>query len=263
MSVRNVFKMTALSLVLAAGAASAQAGRDDDEVVEKVAVRNRLYLVEKRFEVGGHVGLSLLPRLTEHYNFNLSVGYNLVEWFAFEARLGYAYAQQTTLAEDVQTKSGQTLPRINEFSNLWQMGFNGVVGVRFQPIYGKINLLAELPVHFQLYLWAGGGVGTFSRESLQLCVQRSGSTCNGFYREGDAAPVIKPLVSLALGFRFFIANRHGVKLEARTWSWPDSYFVNIERAAVTPSNPTANGTLAPNAGFTTLSQLDLGYSFLF
>ncbi len=37
------------------------------------------------------------------------------------------------------------------------MGVNGSIGARWQPIYGKINLIAELPVHFQLYLWAGGG----------------------------------------------------------------------------------------------------------
>ncbi|MCU0699525.1 MAG: outer membrane beta-barrel domain-containing protein [Myxococcaceae bacterium] len=265
MSVRNVFKMTALSLVLAAGAASAQAVGEGDELVEKVAVRNRLYMVERRFEIGGNVGFTLLPRLTDHYNFNASAAYNVVEWFAVEARVGYAYSRQTSLADQVKEafSSQNTLPKINDFSDLWQMGFNGVVGARFQPIYGKLNLLAELPVHFQLYLWAGGGVGSFTRESLLICPQRSGSSCTGYFREGDNPPVIKPIVSLALGFRFFVANRHAVRLEARTWSWLDSYYVGVDRPMVTANNPTAGGMLSPNAGVTTLSQIDLGYSFVF
>jgi hypothetical protein len=32
---------------------------------------------------------------------------------------------------------------------------------------------------------------------------------------------------------------------------------------VTANNPTAGGMLSPNAGVTTLSQIDLGYSFVF
>lgn len=260
MSVRNGFKMTALSLVLAAGVASAQSG-EGDELVEKVAVRNRLYLVERRFEIGANVGFSLLPRLTDHYNFNASAAYNVAEWFAVEVRVGYAYSRQTSLADQVKEAfSSQTsLPRLNDFSDLWQMGVNGVVGARFQPIYGKLNLLAELPVHFQLYLWAGGGLGTFTRESLLICPQRSGNSCNGYLREDK----LSPIVSLALGFRFFVANRHAIRLEARTWSWLDSYWVGVDRAAITATNPTQGGMLSPNAGITTLSQIDLGYSFVF
>ena len=49
------------------------------------------------------------------------------------------------------------------------MKANGAIGVRWMPIYGKIGLLAELPVHFQFYLWGGGGAGTFRRESIIYC----------------------------------------------------------------------------------------------
>lgn len=261
MSIRNVFGVSALSLVMFASSAFAQSAEDEAELVEKVAVRNRLYLVEKRFELGANFGLSLLPQLTDHFNFTASAAYNLVEWLGLEARIGYAYSRQTSLADQVKqaflVQNGLT--RINDFSNLWQMGFNGLVGVRFQPIYGKVNLLAELPVHFQLYLWAGAGAGLFNRESLLICTQRSGSTCNQYFTETK----VSPIVSLALGFRFFIANKHGVKLEARTYSYLDSYWLNVDRANISQANPTAGGMAAPDPGISTISQLDLGYSFLF
>ncbi|MDP3503066.1 MAG: outer membrane beta-barrel domain-containing protein [Myxococcales bacterium] len=261
MSVRNVFQVSALSLVMLASSAWAQSAEDEAELVEKVAVRNRLFNVANRWEVGGNVGFTLLPRLTDHYNFNVSVGYNVAEWLAVELRAGYAFSRQTSLADQVKqaflTQMG--LSRINDFTDLWQMGVNGVVGVRFQPIYGKLNLLAELPVHFQLYLWAGGGAGLFSRESLLICLQRTGSGCGQYYTETK----VSPIVSLALGFRFFIADKHAVRLEARTWSFLDSYFVNVDRANVSAANPTAGGMSSPNAGVTTISQIDLGYSFVF
>ncbi len=260
MSFRTVCGVSALSLVMVAGNAWAQAA-DEAELVEKVAVRNRLFTVANRWEVGGNVGFTLLPQLTDHFNFNASVAYNLVEWLAVEARVGYAYSRQTALADQVKsaflTQASRT--RINDFSNMWQMGPNGVAGIRFQPVYGKLNLLAEVPVHFQLYLWAGGGVGLFERSSLLICTQRSGSTCNGYLAESK----VSPLVSLALGFRFFIIGKHAVRLEVRTWSYLDSYFVEVDRAQVTANNPTAGGRAAPSAGITTLSQIDLGYSFVF
>jgi outer membrane beta-barrel protein len=139
------------------------------------------------------------------------------------------------------------------------MGPNGVVGARFQPIYGKLNLMAELPVHFQLYLWAGGGAGLFNRRSLLICPSRSGSRCDGYFTETK----VSPLVSLALGFRFFIAGQHAVRIEARTWSFLDSYYVNVDRNASSPANPTAGGMPSRDAGITTISQIDLGYSFVF
>ena len=261
MSVRNVFQVSALSLVMLASSAWAQSAEDEAELVEKVAVRNRLFMVEKRWEVGGNVGFTLLPRLTDHYNFNASVGYNVAEWLAIELRAGYAYSRQTSLADQVRTEflRQMNMAQINDFSDMWQMSLNGVVGVRFQPIYGKLNLLAELPVHFQLYFWAGGGAGLLNRESLLICLQRSGSGCGQYFNETK----VSPLVSLALGFRFFIAEKHAVRLEARTWSFLDSYFIEVNRANVGVANPTAGGRASPNAGVTTISQIDLGYSFLF
>ena len=131
MSVRNVFQVSALSLVMLASSAWAQSAEDEAELVEKVAVRNRLFNVEKRWEVGGNVGFTLLPRLTDHYNLNVSVGYNVAEWLGLELRAGYAISRQTSLADQVKQAflTQMNLPRINDFSDLWQMTANGVVGV--------------------------------------------------------------------------------------------------------------------------------------
>ncbi len=276
---RKTLKLLGCLVVLSSGLAFAQEEDEaGEELVEKVAVRNRLFSVSGKFELGGNVGLSLLPKLTEHYNLNLSVAYNFADWLGLEARGGYAIGRLTSLAQQIQEDPGSaTTMRISDASDLWQMTGHGVLGLRFQPIYGKLNLMAELPVHFQLYAWLGGGVAALKRESLVLCPDRP--ACNAYLADTDGdgsadrvgvSPFhtenkISPLVSLALGFRFFIGNEadHSIKLEARSWHYLDSYLVDIRKADVNVGNPTGGGMESPNAGITNLVQLDLGYAFIF
>jgi len=258
-----------LAVLLTAGGAFAA---DEGELVEKVAVRNRLYEVGGRWEVGGNIGFSVMPRLTDHYNLNVSGAYNFLDWLALELRGGYAISMHTSLARQIQDDfyTNTSISKANDLSDLWEMKANGIIGLRFQPIYGKINLMAEIPLHFQLYAWAGGGVGLFYRESLVICpVKTNASECGEYFTENK----VSPIVSLALGFRFFIpgvtsrgnvvGQRHSVKLEVRDWSWLDSYYVGVDRAASSPSNPTAGGMQAPNAGITNLVMIDIGYAFIF
>lgn len=251
---RTTLNLMGCLVLLTAGAAFAE--DETDQLVEKVAVRNRLFSVEGRWEVGANAGFSILSRLTDHYNLNASVAYNPKDWFGLELRVGYAISRHTSLADQIQTDffANNTISKANDAADLWEMTANGVVGARFQPIYGKINLMSELPVHFQFYLWAGGGVGYLKRESMVLCAQKvSARECGAFLTENK----VSPLVSLALGFRFFIAQQHSVKFEVRDWSYLDSYQVNVDRATGT------GGMNSPNAGITNLVQFDVGYAFIF
>ncbi len=257
---RKTLNLMSCLVMLTASVAFAE--DEGDELVEKVAVRNRLFSVEGKWEVGGNVGFSLLSRLTDHYNLNVSVAYNVKDWFGLELRGGYALSRHTSLADQIQTDffANNTISKANDAADLWEMTANAVIGARFQPIYGKINLMSELPVHFQFYLWAGGGFGLLKRESMVLCTNKSSArVCDAFLTETKPSP----LVSIALGFRFFVLSGHSIKVEVRDWSYLDSYFVNVDRAAATPGNPTAGGTLSPNAGITNLVQFDLGYAFIF
>lgn len=266
-----------MGCLVALASSAAFAEEEGDELVEKVAVRNRLFSVEGRFEVGANVGFSLLSRLTEHYNFNASVAWNVKDWLALEVRGGYAFSRLTSLAEQIQGDffANTTISKANDAADAWRMNGHGVLGLRFQPIYGKINLVAELPVHFQLYFWIGGGVGGFQRESIVMCPDKA--ACTAYLADGDGdgsadrlGPTpfvvdtrVGPLASLALGFRFFVTSGHSLRLEVRDWSFLDSYFINIDRATSSVGNPTSGGMASPNAGITNLMQIDIGYAFIF
>jgi outer membrane beta-barrel protein len=257
-------------LSLAASGAVAQEADDTEaQLIEKVVVRNRLHTMEKRFELSPSVGFTIVTRLTEHYNFNIGAAYNFTNTLAAEIRGGYAYSRQTGLARQVgehllQRNPATEVTITDDLSNLWEMKANGIIGGRWAPLYGKINLMAELPVHFQTYLWAGAGAGTFHRESLVVCfgpvssAQRQSGQCPERLTEDKTTFI----VSGALGFRFFTHQHGGLRLEVRSMLFPDSFREQVNRKEAEDGN-RSTGTEASNPGLTNLVLFDLGYTFLF
>jgi outer membrane beta-barrel protein len=265
---------TLASLILALTALSA-AGQEE-QLLEEAVVRNRLYRPAGNLELSPSFGVSVLTYLTAHYTFDVGVAYNLFDTLAVEGRAGYALSRHTGLARSISESflNRDDKKITDELADLWRMNLHGVAGVRWAPVYGKLSLMAEVPAHFQAYLWAGGGLASFQRQSLIQCVQvvnrdlgicddrtdplnRSTASENFWVKESRVAPV----VSAAVGFRFFAFERHGVKLELRDWVFRDMYRVQLSREDWEAGRET--GMPAPSPGLTHLVQFDLGYTFLF
>src|SRR4051794_39138674 len=120
---RHAALLLTLLLSTAAPAAHAQ------EALEQVVVRNRAHTVAGKLEVSADFGLGVFNRLTQHYDFSLSAGWNFAESFALEARAGYAVSSQTGLAQHVAQNLLSRDPNgsdgeavvVNDLGNLWQM----------------------------------------------------------------------------------------------------------------------------------------------
>jgi outer membrane beta-barrel protein len=242
----------------------AGAARAEDEVIERVVVRNRLFDVGGRLELSPSVGVMLLTRLTDHYTLSADAAFNVHNTLALQARASVAYTRQTGLARRIAQQFLERDPalgieRADDLSDAWEMRGNLVGGLRWAPIYGKISLLAELPVHFQAYLSAGGGVGSFHRQSLVYCrslLSRDDGTCSEWMTEDRLAPV----VSGALGIRFFSTQQGSLRFEVRDYAFQDSYLVNIDRTVAEAGGDTGEPA---RAGFTHLVLFDIGYAFIF
>ncbi len=253
---------------------------------EKVVVRNRQFAVDGKLEGNLGVGLTVVNYLTDHTNLSGSLAYNFTEQLALEVGGGYALSRHTNVAdaaahEVVTADPSVQQKKVNDFSDLWQMGWSATGALRWAPIYGKLNIAAELPVHFQFYLLAGGGAGGMSRDSLVYCigspVNRKSATCSP--SESGAADnltplhssAIKPLAMAGAGLRFFINKWSGLRLEVRDVAFPDSYRVDILRVdsekdvgAASGGDASATaGRQADSPGFTHLVFFQIGASFLF
>ena len=229
---------------------------------ERVVVRHRLYTSSGKLELSASAGLTPVDFLTDHKSLALGLGYNLAEQWALELEGGYALSRHTRVAQGAAARVVTTDPAkgqasVDDFSDLWQMTWNTTLVLRWTPIYGKINLAAELPVHFQAYLVAGGGAGRMVRDSLVYCVgaptSRPAATCDppsAGAGPNDLTPLhetaLKPLAAFGGGLRFFVSQRVGVRVEVRDLAFPDSYRVGIDRAAV-EQDPSARGS-APGHG---------------
>ena len=261
----SIFAAFFVGLLVASSASAAEAERG---ALENVVVRNRLHLLQGKFEVSVVAGLSLVNRLTEHYDFNLGVAYNLTEAWALEARGGYALSGQTALARQVGSSLLSRAPSgdaaqavvVNDLSGLWEMKANGVVGARWAPLYGKISLLAAASVHYQAYVWAGLGGASFHRRSLVYCravVDRAAGTC-GDWLSADRATV---LGSGAFGLRFFTGQHGALTLEMRNYIFGDRFLVKVDRSVSEAGGTT--GTLSPRPGLINLVLLNVGYTVIF
>lgn len=273
MRARTLRFLVSVALLLVAPGALAQ---EQEELIDNVVVRNRLFRPAGNLELSVGVGLPVLTHLTAHYTLDVGLGYNLFDTLALEARAGWALSRQTGLA---RTISESFLDRedkkiTDELEDLWQMNLHGVAGVRWAPVYGKLSLVADIPAHFQAYLWAGGGLGSFRRQSiiqcanvvdrdLGICDDRSDPLDRGTAKENFWVSEMRvaPVGSAAVGFRFFVGERHGLRLEVRDWIFQDQYRVGLSRDDWESGRET--GTFSESPGLTHLVQFDLGYTFLF
>ena len=254
-------RMIAMVFVLGALQVPLAAFADVGGIQNESAVARRLYQLEGRTEVGVGFGFPIVSRFVDQFQLQLTVSRSLVEWLAVEARGGYSFGVATSLANDLRSKveSNSSIRTVSDFADFWHMAAHGVLGFRFQPLYGKISLLGELPVHFQVYAWLGGGAAQLRRESPVLCVDGN-NPCQSYWKQER----VSPLLSAALGIRFFLGSpNHLVRFELRDSSYLDSYYLDVDRQQVRSDGPTAGGRLAPSPPITAVVSGDVGYSFVF
>lgn len=252
-----------------------------DEVVEKVVVRNRKYQSLETFELNPMVGFSITNRMTSQTNFQLGLAYNLTENFALEARGGYAIGDLTSVGEQAREgvmNANPFLPTSNptpdEFKDLWRLQWQALLMPRWTPIYGKLNLVTELPIHFQAYLSLGGGAVGLEQDSVVYCQNGTSSTGDG--RSSQCGGYLKEdRITWALagggGFRFMIVDdvwafeQIALRLELFDIAYPDEYRKNIDRKASEqerPGDPPGQGTVT-GAGLTNVLFFNAGLSVAF
>ncbi len=236
-----------------------------DEVLERVVVRNRLYNVAGRLELAPSVGFSFVDKLTSHITLGGGVAYNIFESLAVEGRANYVLSRHTGLADRISAKflsrdPSFGLQQVDDLSDLWEMKWNVMGGLRWAPIYGKLSMLSELPIHYQTYLWVGGGLGGLHRESVVYCrsvASREAGTCNDWRTDERVSQV----GSVALGMRFFVGKAGSLKLELRDYVFADQYLVEIDRLKAEMGEAT--GTPSDQVGLTHVFVFDIGYAFTF
>jgi outer membrane beta-barrel protein len=260
--------LTTLATLLVAAVVAPDYARADD-VVERVVVRNRKYTTWQKFEVTPTVGFSLTSRLTSNMNFQLGLAYNFSEIFALELRPGFNLGSLTEVGEDARDRIfskgavGEIESTVDDFPDMWTMEWQALLMPRWTPIYGKLNLVTELPIHFQAYLTAGGGAVGLARESIAYC-QTGGANppeCGDGYHDETKTTW---LAAGGGGMRFFVSDMVLLRLELLDFIHPDEYrtgFVLQDARREPPGSKPQQGSI--ETGLTNVLMFNLGASVLF
>jgi outer membrane beta-barrel protein len=221
-------------------------------------VQHKLHTMSARWEFGLTIGTVLNTSLIDSSGLLIDVTWHPNEWLDFGGELLGNLTGLSQLSENVRSDLCRTPPACrsaaqhkDELSNDNQLRLGAFAVGRLAPIYGKFNLAAELPVHFQAYLLGGAGGAAVHRESVNLCAQPGTAACTA-YQSTDA---FKPVGELGFGFRFYLGRSWSLRTEVRAWLFGSSYKTGNDLTV--PSSGTAQGYLA------LIATVDGGVSFLF
>ena len=205
---------TALSSPASAGTQPAQKALEEkNNRPTQDVVQNRFFLKDGRFELAAVGGYVPNNPMVQRAGGGMFVGYHLSEKFAAEGAVMYFPDRSGNdlkgltqkLVEIASDRSGQS-----EFEQpVEKMMLGSTFVARWSPIYGKINLLGENVLNFDLYFV--GGLGMISAKRYYVSANDDGSLALRFDKPQVSIPV-----NAGLGINFFINQSLAVKIDARS-----------------------------------------------
>jgi outer membrane beta-barrel protein len=224
------------------------------EAKEPVVV-GQMYDLGGRFEIMLTPSMSVFDKYTQHYATSLGLAYFLNDYIGFEVDGGYAFISgDKKLLTAIVDNGADTLDQYEitklPLSDLKYMKWWAGGGFVFNPLYGKLNLSAELAVSFHLYLVAGGGVAQFNYHELSF------ANPNLLYEKVTVDVGVKPVFYFGGGLRFHINKTWSMRVELRDIVLKDTYRAQKPGTTATAENITIDDFVHTN-----LVRLSACYAF--
>lgn len=186
-------------------------------------VQNRFFLKAKRFEISPTFGYVPNNPMVKRYVGSVLGAYHFSETFAAEGAFLYSPdGGQGDLKDLTHTLVGiaeQGSGKIAFQQPLDKMVMGATFAARWAPFYGKINLLGETVLNFDIY--GVGGVGMLSLQSYYAKYDsKQPSDIKTVLHENGRKAKLTP--NLGLGLNFFINSTIALKLDGRSYFYVDT-----------------------------------------
>lgn len=190
------------------------------------AVQNRFFEKSQRFEIAPVIGLVPNNPMVRRYTGGVLVAYHFSENFAAGGQLIYS----PDLGKSDLKGLTNTLVQIAHSSDqgvefqqpLDKMVLGATFSANWIPVYGKINLIGETVINFDLYM--SGGLGMMSIAKYYAVyddqLARTDPSVPPVALE-KTANVVRVPVNLAIGTDLFLTQTLALKLEARSYLYVD------------------------------------------
>lgn len=194
---------------------TSEVDRDVGPLRERIRpVSGHLFRKQGRFELSPSVTVSLRDAFFTKFIFGANLAYHPTEWLGIAVRAGYSIP---TVAQSAQICTPQVegaerrcaFPRFDQLSGFapGQIRLIGGVDAQLSPIYGKISVLAEHFLHFDMYAIVGAAAVQYVGPGTAAEAQRLGLGAN-----------------LGGGMRVFITRWLTTRIELRDTIYPEVVF---------------------------------------
>ena len=188
------------------------------------AVENRFFLKQERFEIAPIVGYVPNNPFAIRYVFGAILNYHFNEVISTEAQISYS----PDLGEnDLKGLTSVLLDRAYNASGgkdfqqpLDKVELSAAFGVAWAPFYGKINLVGETVLNFDLYGFAG--VGMLAKKSYVATYDEASSDPNDVVNLTAAANEVKVAPVIGIGQNYFLNQMMAFKIDARASFYVDN-----------------------------------------
>ena len=204
------------------------------------SIDNRFFTKTKRFELSPMFGYVPNNPFAQRFVGGVAGGYHFSESFALQAMVSYS----PDLGQNDLKGLTRTLLRIAAVANeagfqqpLDKVTISFAANAVWAPLYGKINLLGETILNFDLYFVAGLHVSSKTNYFARLDTPNDPGSPIGLAPAGNEA-VFGP--TLGMGFNFFLTQSVALKIDARM-----NFFID-EQPAYDPNIPPAGNRLYNN-----------------
>lgn len=210
---------------------------------EAKAIENRFFLKEGRFEISPVLGYVPNNPFARRYVGGAVLGYHFTESVSAQAQLSYSpdlgerdLKGLTSVLLDRAFNAGSSGANFQQ--PLDKVTLSAIFGAAWAPIYGKINIVGETVLNFDLYLFGGAGVLI---ETKYVAVYDSTNIQTGdivnlqtLGQKTQIAPVV------GIGQNYFITQGLSFKIDVRSAFWID------DKPQYNPSIPVTEKRLYNN-----------------
>ncbi|MGC6494206.1 MAG: outer membrane beta-barrel domain-containing protein [Myxococcota bacterium] len=189
-------------------------------------VRNRFFLKSNRFEIAPAVGIVPNNPFARRVTPSLSFGYHFTETLSVQGMFGFApdakEGDLKSLTAVLVERAGET-----EFRQpLDKVTLSAAFGISWAPLYGKINVLGETVLNFDVYGFLGMGMVLQSEYYADRDPEGTNASTSSFLRLGgdSGAPEqteVRPAPVIGLGGNFFITQSVAIKIDGKFFLFPD------------------------------------------
>lgn len=199
----------AIAAALALAAPLGASGSEADAFENKVPpISGQLYMKAGRFELTPTLNLSVNDPFFTKYFGGLKLDYHLTEFWSVGVTGAAGASSPTGSASICTANQGCSKPTD---AQLYQVPgrIRSMAGaeVAWSPVYGKLNILAEVPVHFDLSILGGADWVSYD-EVLSAAVAATGKSPGGASSIGG---------HLGLGMRLFLSRLMALRLEVKDY----------------------------------------------